>query len=358
MCQALTKVVAVPRSNSDTETLKTVFASSTKSGPVLIGKNQALKTVDMVRNLGITKEGGSVWRSGDDTANQELTYTNWASGQPDNRLIAFFWNVKIESSNDCANMNHNDGEWYTQRCDTASHFICREALSGGTSSGECALFSGSCSIQSGFSISISSSCRAERYSAIPDNFNGVYLSSHGLEINNESLLIAHKLSHNSFQILMKPKSTCSWSCNNHSFFGFELPVWLDWNLELCFRPVRNGRNGHGFNGNYCLDLWTSLHRSRWHNCVLHLTSTQSRLFHVVSSSDFSLCEKSFIRHPDNLELKKFSGVNLDNSVDTEATEEIITFTQTAAEIVTALSIELQEGFLYFDSCFKFIIWNS
>ena len=90
MCQALTKVVAVPRSNSDTETLKTVFASSTKSGPVLIGKNQALKTVDMVRNLGITKEGGSVWRSGDDTANQELTYTNWASGQPDNRLIAFF----------------------------------------------------------------------------------------------------------------------------------------------------------------------------------------------------------------------------------------------------------------------------
>ena len=46
-----------------------------------------------------------------------------------------------------------------------------------------------------------------------------------------------------------------------------------------------------------------------------------------------------------MELKKFSGVNLDNSVDTEATEEIITFTQTAAEIVEALSIELQEEFL-------------
>ena len=83
----MTKVVAVPRSNSDTETLKTVFASSGKAGPVLIGKNQVLKTVDTVGDLGITRGGGSVWR---DTANQELTYTNWAAGEPNLRLIVFF----------------------------------------------------------------------------------------------------------------------------------------------------------------------------------------------------------------------------------------------------------------------------
>ena len=85
-CETLSKVVAVPRSNSDTETLKTVFTNSGKSGPVLIGKKQVLNTVDMVGTLGITKGGGSVWR---DTANQELTYTNWAAGQPDNRLTIF-----------------------------------------------------------------------------------------------------------------------------------------------------------------------------------------------------------------------------------------------------------------------------
>ncbi|CBY24272.1 unnamed protein product [Oikopleura dioica] len=262
-CETLSKVVAVPRSNSDTETLKTVFANSGKSGPVLIG---------------ITKGGGSVWR---DTANQELTYTNWATGQPDN-------------SYDCATMSHNDGKWSTQLCDTASHFICREALSGGTSSGECALFSGSCSIQSGFSISISSSCRAERYSALPDDFAGIYVTSN-----------------TSPKVLAADHATTIASLDSNC--QFDSTGILNFAFDQC-GTVETDTDSQG-------------------------TTVSIYGHHYIEVGDTTL---SYISPP--LKVDCFmAGVNLDNSVDTETTEEIITFTQTAAEIVTALSIELQIG---------------
>ncbi|CAG5098518.1 Oidioi.mRNA.OKI2018_I69.XSR.g15742.t3.cds [Oikopleura dioica] len=259
-CDALNKVVAVPRSSSDNEDLKTFFASTGKPGPILIG---------------ITKNNAdSQWR---DTQGVDITWFNWADGQP--------------GSNDCATMSHNDGTWSTEQCSEENHFICRPALNGGTSTGECALFSGSCSIQSGFSIGISDSCRAERYPALPDDYTGVYVSSPKVLASDHATTIA----------------------SLHENCQFDSEGLINIAFDEC-GTVETETDSSG--------------------------TTVSIYGHHYQDVGGTIV--SYISPP--LKIDCFmAGVNLENSVDNDGTEETITFTLTAAEIVTALNIELQIG---------------
>lgn len=128
-----------------------------------------------------------------DVDGNAITYTNWQSGDPNGG-----------ASHDCVEVLYN-GVWSDASCSNLRQYICESITNTGSN---CELFNGQCTIQTGFSITIDTSCKAASYSQLPSDNNGLYAYPYQ---QNEAVT----------DILPSLSNTCKFDATGVIQFGFD-----------------------------------------------------------------------------------------------------------------------------------------